>query len=103
VKVGKVEIQGGVSERAVKQPIEKQLGELVGAYTAELASQPGLRGKMVVEFTVGADGLVRDVKVKLNELTPDLEQAVLQFLAKLKVTNASGGEATVTVTLNFKP
>jgi Ca-activated chloride channel family protein len=103
VKVGKVEIQGSVTERAVKQPIEKQLSELVSAYSSELSSQPGLRGKMVVEFTVGADGLVRDVKVVLNELTPNLEQAVIQFLAKLKIANASGSDATVKVTFNFKP
>jgi Ca-activated chloride channel family protein len=103
VKVGKVEIQGSVTERAVKQPIEKQLSELVSAYSSELSSQPGLRGKMVVEFTVGANTLVRDVKVVLNELTPDLEQAVSRFLAKLKITNASGSDATVKVTFNFKP
>jgi len=103
VKVGKVEIQGSVTEKSVKQPIEKQLAELASAYSSELSSQPGLRGKMVVEFTVGADGLVRDVKVALNELTPDLEQAVSKFLAKLKITNASGSDATVKVTFNFKP
>jgi TonB family protein len=103
VKVGKVEIQGSISEKSVKQPIEKRLSELVSAYSSELSSQPGLRGKMVVEFTVGADGLVGNVKVELNELTPDLEQAVVQFLAKLKMTNASGSDATVKVTFNFKP
>jgi len=103
VKVGKIEVQGGVAERAVKQSVEKQLAELVNAYSSELSSQPGLRGKMVVEFTVGADGLVRDVKVVLTELTPNLEQAVIQFLAKLKITNVSGNDATVKVTFNFKP
>jgi Ca-activated chloride channel family protein len=103
VKVGKVEVQGGVTERAVKQPIEKRLAELVSAYSAELSSQPGLRGKMVVEFTVGANGLVRDVKVALNELTPGLEQAVIQYLKKLKITNASGSDEIIKVTFNFKP
>jgi TonB family protein len=103
VKVGKVEVQGGVTEKSVKQPIEKQLAELVSAYSSELSSQPGLRGKMVVEFTVGANGLVRDVKVALNELTPDLEQAVIQFLKKLKIANSTGSGATVKVTFNFTP
>ena len=103
MKVGKVEVQGGVTERAVKQPIERQLAELVSAYSSELTSQPGLRGKVVVEFTVGTNGLVRDVKVALNELNPSLEQAVIQFLKKLKVTNSTGSDATVKVTFNFKP
>jgi len=103
VKVGKVEIQGGVSERSVKQAIEKQLAELVSAYSSELSSQPGLRGKMVVEFTVGAGGQVRDVKVVLNELTQHLEQTVMQFLKKMKVANSTGSDATVKVTFNFKP
>ena len=103
VKVGKIEIQGGVTERTVKQAVEKQLAELVGVYSSELSSQPGLRGKMVVEFTVGANTLVRDVKVVLNELTPDLEQAVIRFLKKLTIANSTGGDVTVKVTLNFKP
>ena len=103
VKVGKVEVQGSLTERAVKQPIEKQLAELVSAYSSELSSQPGLRGKMVVEFTVGANTLVRDVKVVMSELTPNLEQAVIEFLKKLNITNVSGSDATVKVTLNFKP
>jgi Ca-activated chloride channel family protein len=103
VKVGKIEIQGGVTERTVKQAVEKQLAELVGVYSSELSSQPGLRGKMVVEFKVGANTLVRDVKVVLNELTPDLEQAVIRFLKKLTIANSTGGDVTVKVTLNFKP
>jgi TonB family protein len=103
VQVSKIEIQGGVSEKAVKQPIEKQLAELVNAYSSELSSQPGLAGKMVVEFTVGANGLVRDVKVVQNGLNPSLGQTVTQFLKKLKMTNSSGSDATVKLTLNFKP
>jgi TonB family protein len=103
VQVAKVEIQSGVTEKAVKQPIEKQLAELVNAYSSELSSQPGLAGKMVVEFTVGANGLVRDVKVVQNGLNPSLGQTVTQFLKKLKMTNSSGSDATVKLTLNFKP
>jgi len=103
VKVGKIEIQGGVAERAVKQSIEKQLAELVNAYSSELTSQPGLRGKMVVAFTVGTDGLVRDVKVVLNDVTPNLEPTAIQMLKKLIITNSTGSDATVKVTFNFKP
>jgi len=103
VKVGKIEIQGGVAEKAVKQPIEKQLSELVNAYSSELSSRPGLRGKMVVEFTVGTDGQVRDVKVVLNEVTPNLEPTVIQTLEKLTIANSTGSDATVKVTFNFKP
>jgi Ca-activated chloride channel family protein len=103
VKVGKIEIQGGVAERSVKQSIEKQLGVLVNAYSSELSSQPGLRGKMVVEFTVGANGILRDVKVVLNELTPNLEPTAIQMLKKLTIANSTGKDATVKVTLNFKP
>jgi|WetSurMetagenome_2_1015567.scaffolds.fasta_scaffold17186_3 Ca-activated chloride channel homolog len=103
VKVGKIEVQGGVPELAVKQSIEKQLGVLVNAYSSELSSQPGLRGKMVVEFTVGANGILRDVKVTLNEVTPNLEPTAIQMLEKLIIANSTGRDATVKVTFNFKP
>jgi Ca-activated chloride channel family protein len=103
VKVGKVEILGGVSQRRVKQAVEKQLAELVSAYSAELSSQPVLRGNIVVEFTVGADGKVGNVNVVLNELNASLKQTVIQFLEKLQVANSTGSDATVKITLNFRP
>jgi Ca-activated chloride channel family protein len=103
VKVGKIEVAGGVSERTVKQQVEKQLADLVNAYSTELSFQPGLRGKMVVEFTVGADGLVRDAKVTLNEVTPNLEPTAIQMLEKLIIANSTGSDATVKVTFSFKP
>jgi Ca-activated chloride channel family protein len=103
VQIAKVEIQGGLSERAVKRAIEKQLAEMVSAYSSELSSQPGLHGNISVKFTVGADGQVRDMMVFWSALTPHLTQTVEQLLKNMKVAHSSGGDATVFVTLNFKP
>jgi Ca-activated chloride channel family protein len=104
VKVlGKIKIQGGVSERTVRLAIEKRLAEFVSAYSAELSSQPGLHGNISVQLTVGADGQVRDVNTIWSALGPHLTQTVEQLLNEIKVANSTGSDAIVMLTLNFKP
>ncbi|HTW92490.1 MAG TPA: VIT domain-containing protein [bacterium] len=103
VRVFKIDIQGGVPERTVKAAFQKRMVEFGSVYSSELASQPGLHGKMVVEFTVGADGQVRGTKVLVNELTSDFGQAVTRLVESLAIANSSGSDATINVTLIFTP
>jgi Ca-activated chloride channel family protein len=103
VQVGRLQVNGGLSQKSVKEVIEKKLGDLQAAYVAELVSNPVLAGKLVVEFTIQPDGTVRDAKATLNELNATIERKVLEVLKKLKFSRPSGSEATVRVTFNFKP
>jgi Ca-activated chloride channel homolog len=104
VQVGKIQVKGGLSEQAVKGVVEKKLADIKADYAIELSSQPSLKGKMVIEFVVQADGTVRDVKVTTNQLTADLGKKLIKYFEQLAFSKpAGGGEATVTVTLNFKP
>jgi TonB family protein len=103
VEIGKIQVKGGLSEQAVKDVVEKKLADIKTDYAAELASQPKLKGKMVVEFVIQANGTVRDVKVTTNQLTADLEKKLIKYFEKLAFPQPTGGEATVKVTFNFKP
>jgi Ca-activated chloride channel family protein len=103
VKVGKVEVSGGMSQKTVKQALEKNLAELGIAYATMLSGQPGLRGKVVVEFSLDPAGSLRGVKVVRNELTPEVEAAVLAYLNKQSIANATAAAVIVTVTFNFTP
>jgi Ca-activated chloride channel family protein len=103
VKVGKIEIQGGVAERTVRLAVEKRLAEIVAAYSAERPDEYGYLGEITVAFTLGADGQIRDVKALVNDLTPSLGQAVIQFVESLSLANTSGSDATIKVTFKFRP
>ena len=103
VEIGKIQVKGGLSERAVKDAVEKKLAEIRADYAIELSSQPKLKGKMVVEFVIQADGTVRDVKVTANQLTADLAKKLTEYFKQFTFAQPTGGEATVKVTLDFKP
>jgi len=103
VQIGKIQVSGGLSEKAVRDVVEKKLTDIYWDYAIELSSQPKLKGKMVVEFMIQADGTVRDVKVATNQLTADLEKKLIRYFEKFAFPRPTGGEATVKVTFNFKP
>ena len=103
VQIGKIRVKGGLSEQAVRDVVGKRLADMGAHYGAGLANQPGLKGKMVIEFVVQADGTVHDVKVTSNQLTEDLEKRLVTLFGQFAFPPPTGGEATVTVTLNFKP
>ena len=103
VQIGKIQVSSGLSEQAVRSVIEKKLADIKADYVAGLSSQPKLKGKMVVEFVVQADGTVREVKVTTNQLTANLEKKLVEYFEKFAFPQPTGGEATVKVTFNFKP
>jgi Ca-activated chloride channel homolog len=102
-RIGKITVSGGLSEQAIKGVVEKKLTSIYWDYAFELSSQPRLKGRIVVEFVVQADGTVRDVKVTRNQLTADLEKKLIKYFEKFAFPQPTGGEATVKVTFNFKP
>jgi Ca-activated chloride channel family protein len=103
VQIGRIQVTSGLSERAIRNVVEKKLAGVKADYAVELSSQPRLKGKMVVEFVVRADGTVRDVKVTMNQLTAGLEKKLIRYFEKFAFPQPTGGEATVKVTFNFKP
>ncbi|MBM3323250.1 AgmX/PglI C-terminal domain-containing protein [candidate division WOR-3 bacterium] len=101
VQVGKLQVSGGLSQKSVKETIEKKLAEVRAAYLAELGSDPTLKGKLVIEFTIKPDGTVYNALSFLNELNSTLERKVLDVIRKLRFSQPTAGEATVTVTFGF--
>jgi hypothetical protein len=103
VQIGKIRVSSGLSEQAVKDVVAKKLTDIRWDYAIELSSQPRLKGKMVVEFVIQADGTARDVRVTTNQLTADLERRIIRYLEKFAFPKPNGDEATVNLTLHFRP
>jgi len=95
VSITRLDVTGALDKAAVRKVIDKKLSELAG--------QGSTAGKMTVQFTIQADGTVRDVKVTLNELGAGLERRVIDFVKKLRFAGTATGTTKVTVTLDFAP
>ena len=58
-------------------------------YTAHLQSRPGLKGRMLVSFTINPDGSARDARLVDSDLgEPDLEQDVLREIVAMTFPTA---------------
>jgi Ca-activated chloride channel family protein len=97
VVITRLAVTGGVGEARVRPALEAALPQLEQAYRASSAS--GRPGRLVVEFSVGADGKPYNVRVKKNGLTSDFGRAAAAVIKGL----AFGlGQKTVTVTLELQ-
>ncbi len=103
VQVVRIVRRGAVSEAAVRAMIQQHLGEIQGCYHQALLAQPALGGKLVIQFSVDARGLVTAIKVVSDEMqNKSLTSCLTQKMKAWQFANVqSGGEATVT--LEFQP
>jgi TonB family protein len=85
----------------VKYAIEKKLTELGAAYALELAQNPGLRGTLQLEFTIGTDGKATDFATDKNTVNATLEQAVIDILKEVQFAKPAQA-VRVTVPFTFK-
>ncbi len=91
VKITKVEALGSLDGKGAKAVVMKQLGDLGAAYQAELSADPGLAGKVEIEFTIQPDGKAGSVKVLVNELNAAIERAVRALAARLAYVKSAAG------------
>jgi Ca-activated chloride channel family protein len=102
VKLGSLAVKGGLTEQIVRKEIESVLDSIRTSYDDALASDAGLKGKLVLKFIIQPDGSIGKFTVVTNELNSDLEQEVRTLIERLHFTNLSGGIVTVTVPLIFE-
>lgn len=69
-------VADGLTRDEVGKVIRKHLGEVRYCYESALAREPGLEGKLVVSFTVGGTGAVKEVNVKESSGSSALDQCI---------------------------
>jgi periplasmic protein TonB len=67
----------------------------------EKARKEHLRGVIVLQFVIGADGLPRSIKVK-RPLSPELDEAATDALKKWKFAPATKDDQPVAVMINVE-
>ena len=87
----------------IKDGIDMQMGRVRSCYERALKSAPDLRGRLVVSFTIEADGTVEGAVVELDQLGVEpVAACVLDSVADLRFPASSRG-ADVQYPFLFRP
>lgn len=93
---------GKRSEESVRGVMLSYTGRLTYIYNKYLKKNPELRGKIVVEVTIEADGSVSSAKVAASDVgNPEFEREILNFVRKWKYPAIDEGTVTVSYPLFF--
>ncbi|MFQ5648901.1 MAG: TonB family protein [bacterium] len=93
---------GRRSEESVRSVMLSYTGRLTYIYNKYLRRDPGLKGKLVVEVTIAADGSVASVRLVSSSMNhPEFERDILSFIRRWKYAAIEQGTVTVTYPLFF--
>ncbi len=94
---------GARGEEDITIVFDQNKGQLFSLYNRERRKQPGLKGKLVLEITIAADGSVTNVKIASSELNaPALERRIIARVKRFKF-EAREAPITVTYPIEFLP
>jgi TonB family protein len=88
----------------IERVFQKNKGSIFNLYNRALRKNPSLSGKVVIELTIAASGVVTAVKILSSELGDDkLERKLVIKIKRFKFTKAKVAEITVTYPIDFLP
>jgi hypothetical protein len=95
---------GGLTAEEINRVVKARAGIFKACYQAELNRSPGIGGKLVVNFQIGGDGVVKSAKIsgQSNLRNASIEQCVTSNIMRLKFP-AKGGLANVNYPFLFSP
>jgi hypothetical protein len=98
----KISIRGGMSRAAVLKVVNAHLDEVRDCYERELLHNPGISGKILMEWLINLDGAVRYAKVKFTNIghSSDLHTCLQAQVVTWNFPRPKGGEE-VLVTFPF--
>ncbi len=92
------------SARAIARVVENHQGGIRYAYNKELRKNPALKGKVVLRFTIAAEGNVTDCRLEESNMNwPPLEEALTQMALKWRFPPIPEGTVTVAYPFIFFP
>ncbi len=98
----KISIRGGMSREAVLKVVNAHLDEIRDCYERELLHNPGISGKILLEWLIQKDGTVKYAKVKFTNIghSSDLHVCLQTQVVAWKFPRPRGGQE-VLVTFPF--
>jgi len=98
-------VEGGrtISADQIQSTIQRNRGQVRACYERRLKSKPGMQGKVVTSWTIGADGKVRYAKIARNTTGDrELGRCVRAAVAKWRFPKAQSPQ-DVEYPFKFKP
>jgi outer membrane biosynthesis protein TonB len=94
--------QGAIDRDAVAKVVNSHLQEVYACYERALLKDPGLAGKVVLEWTIGTNGRVVATKTKSSTLrNPSVEACIMGGLKAWTFPPAKGGAVIITYPFIF--
>ena len=89
---GQGDVRGGLSKAQIAVVMRRGLPRLKHCYEKELASTPGLAGKLVVKFIIAPDGRVAQAKIQKGSLKSTVVRScVTQVMKTFRFPKPKGG------------
>ncbi len=97
-------VQEGLSKDEVGKVIHAHLSEIRYCYESAMIRNPDVEGKLLVDFTIGSQGVVKASSVKQSTLgDPSLDDCILRRLNRWAFPKPKGGvDVSVTYPFIFK-
>jgi hypothetical protein len=94
-------VDEGLTKDEVGKVIHSHIHEIRYCHESAMLKNPGLEGKINLNFIIGSDGLIKTTEIKESTLNDTwLEDCVIRRLARWKFPNPRGG-VNVTVSYPF--
>lgn len=85
-------VEEGLTKDEVGEVIHRHLSEVRYCYESAMIRTPDIEGKLIVNFTIGGNGMVKSSEVKQSTLPdPRLDDCILRRLVTWKFPNPKGG------------
>ena len=98
----RLQAKGSISREEVARVINKHLSEVQYCYERALIKQPGLKGKLVLEWTIQRNGSVGRVKQKLATLKSSaVSSCIINKLKRWRFPKPRGGVVVVSYPFIF--
>ncbi len=96
--------RGGRTREEIQLVFDQNKGAVYALYNRALREDPTLRGKVVLELTISADGKVIDCKIVSSELNnPQLERKLVSRIKLFKFPSRDVDKAVVSYPIDFLP
>ena len=102
--LGNSSVEEGLTKDEVGEVIHRHLSEVRYCYEAAMLRNPGVEGRLIVNFSIAGSGAVKTSEVKTSTLPdPRLDDCILRRLVTWKFPNPKGGvEVAVSYPFIFK-
>lgn len=98
------EVEGALDKGQIREVVRAHIDEVRHCYNVELKEQPEVGGRIVVAFTIDAEGLVRDARSAESTMPPRFDHCLVEALGSWQFpAPANGGKVKVRYPFQLEP